>query len=376
MTMQENLRHRLVHLTERLVAIPGTERRRPELSLCLDLIVDELGSLPSIQLSRHVCNGHESLLALPQGIDRPEVLLCGHVDVIDHAQDEVYQTHVVNGRIIGPGAGDMKGQDAIMIELFRRLHQQFPGLSLGLALTSDEEIGGFDGTRFLCEDLGFRCGVVIVPDGGSLCDITVEEKGVLHLKISLQGRGAHGARPWLGENAVEMLIDNLTQLKQHFQQFWPQEEIREQRNHWFPTCSLTSLHTPNQSPNRIPSLAEALLDIRFPPPACVDSMLDKVQSLVSPACELQPLMTAEPTQLNPDPLFCQITAELTNSSVQEVRASGSSDSRFFRQFDIPVNLSRPLVGNLHAIDEWIDINSMVTYYQICERYITQKLQVT
>ena len=36
-------------------------------------------------------------------------------------------------------------------------------------------------------------------------------------------------------------------------------------------------------------------------------------------------------------------------------------------------LSRPLVGELHAVDEWIDIGSMVTYYQICERYIVEKL---
>ena len=84
-------------------------------------------------------------------------------------------------------------------------------------------------------------------------------------------------------------------------------------------------------------------------------------------------MTAEPTDLAPDPLFGQVTQEETGEPVKLVRASGGSDGRFFRRHGIPVNLSRPLVGNLHAIDEWIDIESMVTYYRICERYIRRGL---
>ena len=36
------------------------------------------------------------------------------------------------------------------------------------------------------------------------------------------------------------------------------------------------------------------------------------------------------------------------------------------------NLSCPLVGNLHSVDEWIDIDSMGTFYKIYEQYIEQK----
>ena len=32
-------------------------------------------------------------------------------------------------------------------------------------------------------------------------------------------------------------------------------------------------------------------------------------------------------------------------------------------------------GNLHAVDEWIDIDSMVTYFRICETYIVRRLGV-
>ena len=34
---------------------------------------------------------------------------------------------------------------------------------------------------------------------------------------------------------------------------------------------------------------------------------------------------------------------------------------------------RPQVGNLHAADEWIDIQSMFELYRICETYLKARL---
>jgi hypothetical protein len=96
----------------------------------------------------------------------------------------------------------MKGELAILLEIFRAFHERYPGISLGMAVTSDEEIGGEHGTRFLFEKAGIRCGVAIVPDSGSLNEIAVEEKGILHLKIVARGSAGHASRPWL--------VDNLT----------------------------------------------------------------------------------------------------------------------------------------------------------------------
>ena len=86
-------------------------------------------------------------------------------------------------------------------------------------------------------------------------------------------------------------------------------------------------------------------------------------------------MGAESTHLAPDPLYLQVTEDLTGEAVRLVRASGGSDARFIAQFGIPVVLSRPLVGNLHGLDEWIDIESMGLYYRICEEFILRKLGV-
>ena len=54
------------------------------------------------------------------------------------------------------------------------------------------------------------------------------------------------------------------------------------------------------------------------------------------------------------------------------QSHGGSDARFIAAHNIPCILSRPLVGNLHSIDEWIDIDSMGTFYRIYQQYIKEK----
>ena len=373
----KELASRLTSLTRDLILIPTTDSRPAERERCFEFIRNHLEGMDQVSIQSYESNGYRSLVAGPQSKGRPDILLCGHIDVIEHPDPDSYHSTIHNGRIYGPGAGDMKGADAVMLELFRTLHAKHPGISLGLALTSDEERGGTDGVRFLIEEVGLRAGVVIVPDGGSLNEVTIEEKGVLHLRVRRHGHSAHGARPWLGTNALQLLLEKVADLQSHFAENWPIEADPEQgHGHWYPTCSLNIVETPNESPNRIPAEATATLDIRFPPPHTVGGMLDDVVSILGPDCHLEPLMTAQPCHLDPDPLFCEITESLTGTPVKLIRAAGASDSRFFRQANIPVNLSRPLVGNLHGEDEWLDIDSMVTYYQICQRYIEQKLEVS
>ena len=370
----KELAARLTALTRDLILIPTTDSRPVERERCFEFIHNHLESLDNVSISYHESNGYRSLVAGQESSEAPEILLCGHIDVIEHPNPDSYHSTIRNGRIYGPGAGDMKGADAVMLELFRTLHTRHAGISLGLALTSDEERGGADGVRFLIQEAGLQAGIVIVPDGGSLNEVTIEEKGVLHLRVQRHGHSAHGARPWLGTNALELLLERLADLRSHFAENWPIDKTAD-HGHWYPTCSLNIVQTPNESSNRIPSEASATLDIRFPPPHTVGGMLDNIASILGADCYLEPLMTAEPCHLDPDPIFCEITESITGAPVKLIRAAGASDSRFFRQAGIPVNLSRPLVGNLHGEDEWLDIDSMVTYYRICERYIEHKLEL-
>ena len=311
------------------------------------------------------------MVATPKGVDNPEILLVSHLDVIEHPDVEVYRSRIEDGRIYGPGSGDMKGQLAITLELFRVLQRSHPGLPFGVAFTSDEEIGGEHGVRHLFDTIGLRCGTAIVPDGGSVNDITIAEKGILHARLSCAGQESHAARPWLVNNALLDLTRAVLRITEEVGNLRASHDSGT--DHWYPTCTPTVLRTANETINCIPGEAHACVDVRFPPPHQVSDMLERLRATAGPDVEVETVMCAESTHLAPDPLYLEVTERLTGKPVNLVRASGGSDARFISKYGIPVILSRPLVGALHSPDEWIDIESMGLYFRICEEFILRKL---
>lgn len=362
-----DLQKRLVALTRDLVLIPSDASRPEDIERCFEFVTNHVDSIDNMAVQKHYHCDIPSLVVLPENIDQPKVLLCGHLDVITHSDSHCYRSHIENGRIIGPGSADMKGPLAILLEIFRNLHMQYDNLSLGLAITSDEERGGESGVRFLFDEVGLRCEVAMIPDGGSLNEITVEEKGIIHMKISCQGHSAHAARPWLGNNPLERLVDAAAGLRKNF------DSLKKDEGHWHPTCALTIIKTLNQTINCIPSEAEGALDIRFPAPYTAEEMVNHVRKQLGEGIDTHTLISAEPTLLIPDPLYLSVSEEITGKPTTREKEDGGSDARFIGRLNIPVIVSRPIVGELHSIDEWIDINSMETLYRIYELYLKRKL---
>jgi succinyl-diaminopimelate desuccinylase len=101
-------------------------------------------------------------------------------------------------------------------------------------------------------------------------------------------------------------------------------------------------------------------------------MLSLVRETVGERAKVEVHMSAETSHLAPDVDYLRVTGELTGEPARLVRASGGSDARFISRHGIPVILSRPLVGNLHGEDEWIDISSMELFARICGEFILQR----
>lgn len=354
---------RLVALTRDLMLIPGTEERPEDLERCCAFIANHLDGIPGVSVRRIESHGVVSLLALPDGIESPRVLMSGHADVISHPEGTDLLPRIEDNRIVGPGAGDMKAAVAVMIAVLEDVHRECPGASLGLLITSDEEIGGHHGVRHIFDALGFRCGGVLLPDGGSIDHVTIEEKGLLHLEVHARGHAAHAARPWLGENAIEHLLTGLERVRARFDAFPATDE------HWEPTCVVTILDTPNTTHNRLPEHAHASLDLRFPHPYTADEMRSIVADALGEGLELVTHLEAEPADLRPEPAFLDAVEAITGQPPTLVREHGASDGRFMCTHGIPVMMARPRVGALHADDEWVEIESLETLYDIYRRYL-------
>ncbi|MCA9402992.1 MAG: M20/M25/M40 family metallo-hydrolase [Candidatus Omnitrophica bacterium] len=364
------IEQRLVALTRDLMLIPSVPSRPMDRQRAFELIKNHLEVLDHIEIHEYEENGIPSLVARPKGVRKPKILMCGHIDVIEHEDPACYRSSIRDGRIYGPGGGDMKGSVAIILEVFRHMNSVMDKPSLALAITSDEETGGEFGLGYLVNKMGLRAHKAMIPDGGSLSEITVAEKGILHLKVTAQGQSAHSARPWLGMNPVEELMNKLTYLKSSFKVM---QENHAAEDKWYPTCAVTRIGTENKQINRVPSEAYAVLDVRFPTPYTTRKIKRHIREMLGDKIAIEPIIGAEPTNLSPDPEYQRVIEEVTGKPTELVRDDGGSDARFLAAQGIPVMISRPRVGNLHAVDEWIDISSMVTFYHIYEKYLARAL---
>lgn len=378
------LRDRLVSLTRDLILIPSAAAHPAEIERGLDLLRIQFDTVAGLRLEEHRCAGVPSLVVRPAAVMRPEVLLLAHVDVVDHGPFGLYRSQVRDGRIYGPGAGDMKGALAVLVTLFTELHHRHPGISLGLAVTSDEEHGGRNGAGHLAEQ-GLTCGVALLPDGGSIDAVVVAEKGILHLDAEWRGVSTHAAYPWEGRNPVTAMLSDLTRLQERFAALAAGAPAGNGRaggdsgapaaagEHWHPTATVTTLESESHTLNRIPAHARAGIDVRFTPPWTVAGMLAEVRACLSASTRVTLRVGDEPTEMTPNPEFMAIGERVLGRPMWVVRTAGTSDARFLSQRGIPVIISRPLVGNVHRPDEWIDIASMLQYYRMLLAFISARL---
>ena len=115
----------------------------------MEWIVEELAGLP-IQVKWYESKGFPSVVITSQETTSPKILLAGHLDVVP-GTEESFQPKVEDGRLIGRGAYDMKMGIAAALNIFKALGDDLNKYDVGLMLTADEEIGGFNGVKYLVE---------------------------------------------------------------------------------------------------------------------------------------------------------------------------------------------------------------------------------
>ena len=133
---------------------------------------------------------------------RPMVLLVGHIDTVP-AQGQG-PARVEGGRLWGLGASDMKSGAAVMVHLL-----EDPGVRGGpydvIGVFYDAEEGPFhqNGLGPVLQDFPWleEASFAVVAEPTDL-ELQLGCQGVVNAVVRFEGKAAHSARPWLGENAV------------------------------------------------------------------------------------------------------------------------------------------------------------------------------
>ena len=346
----------IIQLTKKLVSIKSTTGNTKDLDKILDIA---LSHLKEYRIERFERNGIKSALVYnsPKRPKKFKVILNAHLDIIP-GKDSQYTPRIKGSKLYGAGSMDMKASAACLIMAFKKVANQV-NYPLGLQLVTDEEVGGFDGAKYQIEK-GVMADFVIAGESTNF-DIVNKAKGVLKIKISTYGKAAHGAYPWMGENAVWKMNNFLNILKKKFPDL--------KREQWITTVNLAKIETTNQALNKIPEDCTVLLDIRYIPEE-EDNIVYTIKRLVPSGFKFS-VVAKEPallTDKNNENIIQlrKVIREIVGSRVVTRGAHGTSDARHFRCPGVEFG---PIGGGIGSDNEWVNIPSLGKYCQILEAFL-------
>jgi succinyl-diaminopimelate desuccinylase len=349
----------ILSLAKKFVAIKSIPQNPKELEKILEVA---LGNLKGYTIEKFEHQGAKSALIYnsPKRPKKFKIILNGHLDVIP-GKEHQYIPQVKGNRLYGVGSMDMKSNVACLITAFKEVAEKV-SYPLGLQLVTDEQIGGFNGTKHQV-DKGVRADFVIAGEPTNF-DIVNKAKGILWLKISAKGKSAHGAYPWKGENAIWKMNDFLNALKKKYPD--PTQEK------WVTTVNLSKISSSNETFNKIPDDCSVSLDIRYIPEES-ENILKNIQKLLPKDFKLE-VITQEPALATNSSneylkLLQKAGKQIINKKIILRGAQGSSDARHFTRVDCPGIEFGPIGEGSGSDNEWVDIPSLEKYYQILKSFL-------
>jgi succinyl-diaminopimelate desuccinylase len=348
-----------------LLAVPSTADRPEELHRALAMVLDFVG--PGFTVERFESGGKPSALVYA-GTGRPHfrVILNGHLDVVPGGPHQ-FRPRREGTRLYARGAQDMKVSALAAAQVFRALA---PALRspVALQLVTDEEVGGRDGTLHQL-DQGVTGEFVIVGEQSGLRIVT-DSKGMVTVTLRSVGRGAHGAYPWLGDNALLKLMRSVDNILARYPV--ATEEA------WRTTVNLARIETPNTARNQIPALAEAWLDIRYPPedPDLSGKTPAQIAAYLAAYCEPGVTLAVDhadpPHHADPGrPEVARLQQAVRDQGYRPdfLRKHGAADGRFYYQRGIDAVIFGVGGGGQHGPDEYVDITTIAPYCRALEAFL-------
>jgi len=298
----------------------------------------------------------------------PKILLNGHLDVVPAEGEGDYRMRIEGNKAFGRGTLDMKGMVAVYIDIMQELGKQENPPDVAMLLNGDEEISGKDGAGYMVREIGLKPQFVLCGDGASEgeLEIITKGKGILWLGLTAQGKSAHGAYLWEGENAIEKVIQAVQKIKDFVGAVEP--------NAWKTTVNFGVIETPNKTPNKVPAEARAVLDIRFTDEIAKtpDELIEKIQNLV-PDVQIK-VLEKSPLFLVPEDnalllKFQKVSEEVLGKKVSFNFSHGAADIRYFAEVGIPGVLFGSTGEGMHAAGEWVDLDSLEKNREILLKFL-------
>jgi acetylornithine deacetylase len=294
------------------------------------------------------------------------LMFCGHIDTVGVAgMTRPFDPEERDGRVYGRGSQDMKSGVAAMIGAARVLAES-GGLAAGrliVACVADEEHASI-GAEALVAQWRADAGVVTEP---TELDVAVAHKGFEWVEIETEGRAAHGSRPRDGRDAILRMGRVLGELEAL--------DRRLQSGSVHPLLGSGSLHA---------SLIEGGRELSSYPDRCAlqierrtipgehegsahREVADILARLSAQDAEFRAssrsMFARAPYQIPSDhdlPRALVAAATEVGTAAHTIGMSFWTDAAILGAAGIPSVLFGPTGAGLHGLEEWVEVQSVLT----------------
>lgn len=315
-------------------------------------------------------NNRGSLVIELKGEKDEKIGFIGHIDTVPVSDESSwtyppFEGFIKDGYMYGRGTSDMKGGVTAMI--LTALHfienDITPPNTLKFVFTADEESGGL-GVRGL-RDKGLLNDIskVFITEPTD-DEIGICEKGALWLNLKVRGQASHASKPELGINAIEILYEYISRLK---------ETMNLEKVHpLLGKCSyvITTIKGGVKT-NIIPDMANGTLDIRTIPGFSHEEILENAYEIINDLetknkgvkIDIEIGNNRPPVTMDKDNTFIQEITSIYEDLSYPVKFKGinfyTDASQLIPYYNIPFVILGPGEGNMcHQKNERIEIASI------------------
>jgi acetylornithine deacetylase len=308
------------------------------------------------------------------------LILNGHVDVVP-STPEHHWTHdpwggeVADGRMYGRGAADMKSGVAAMIYAVRALREAGVELAGDVSLETviEEECTG-NGT-LAARARGYEADAAIIPEplGQTALEAQV---GVMWARVTVRGKGAHAERASESVNAILKaypLMSAVKELEQRVND--PKYRIPQFQGSPHPLNYNVGIVQGGDWTSSVPEECTFEVRISAYPGEDLGEVQSRFKSHLAEAASRDPWLSENPPEVSfyafraegcivdrNEPVFSALQEHhrsVMEKDLEFFSFTGTTDIRFFNLYrSTPATCYGPVGANLHAPDEWVDLESV------------------
>ncbi len=375
---------RLIKLTKDLIAInsenpPGKEER-------LAKYVKELMR----KMKRPIIKTYTFSKARPNVVGvlqgkspKGSLLLSPHMDTVPAGRNwkhDPFKPRIKAGKLFGRGATDCKGNLAVCLEVMQSLSEENTALNRDIivAATVDEETGSHEGMIKLLERKILRPCFAVILDSNDF-KVIVAQKGLLHFKLKIFGKKAHGAYPDRGLNAIEKAAEIIHDLKRiKFSSLSPLDKrplvgFKFRRHPYLlaPTINIGKI-SGGEKVNIVADYCEFEVDLRFLPGMNPRQILRQIKKIIS--------SKVNKFSLEIDSLQAPYEISKGHTLVKHILKSdkrfnlsgseGATVITFFKKHNIPALATGFGSGGCaHIADEYVKVSNLYQGALALERFV-------